>query len=45
MAGKSGLIHVEEGPIGATLLRFALPVLASQLLQELYNVADCMVVG
>ena len=40
-----GLMHVEEGPIGATLLRFALPVLVSQLLQELYNVADCVVAG
>lgn len=39
------LVHVEKGPIGRTLLAFALPVLLSQLLQELYNVTDCMVVG
>ncbi len=38
-------VHVENGPIGRTLLLFALPVLASQLLQELYNVTDCMIVG
>ncbi|MBQ9155898.1 MAG: MATE family efflux transporter [Eubacterium sp.] len=37
--------HVEKGPIGKTLLRFAIPVLLSQLLQELYNIADCMVLG
>ncbi len=42
---RSGTVHVEDGPIGSTLLAFALPVLASQLLQELYNVADCMVIG
>lgn len=38
-------IHVENGPIGKTLLHFALPVLLSQLLQEFYNIADCAVVG
>ena len=38
-------IHVDEGPIGKTLLAFALPVLAAQLLQELYNTADCAVLG
>ena len=38
-------IHVDEGPIGKTLLAFALPVLAVQLLQELYNTADCAVLG
>ena len=41
----TGVVHVEEGPIGRTLLYFALPVLLSQLLQEFYNVADCMVLG
>ena len=45
MDNNSGLMHMEEGDIGPTLLRFALPVLLSQVLQELYNVADCMVVG
>lgn len=38
-------IHMEKGPIGKTLLRFTAPVLLSQILQQLYNVADCMVVG
>lgn len=36
---------MEQGPIGRTLLLFTLPVLLSQILQQLYNVADCMVVG
>ena len=36
-------IHVDSGPIGKTLLAFALPVLAAQVLQELYNAADCAV--
>ncbi len=39
------VVHVEKGPIGKMLLCFAIPVLLSQLLQELYNVADCMVLG
>lgn len=39
------VIHVDEGPIGKTLLAFALPVLATQVLQELYNAADCAVLG
>ena len=38
-------VHVDEGPIGKTLLAFALPVLVTQLLQELYNAADCAVLG
>ncbi|MCR5174226.1 MAG: MATE family efflux transporter [Oscillospiraceae bacterium] len=37
--------HVDSGPIGRTLLSFALPVLMTQLLQELYNAADCAVLG
>lgn len=38
-------IHMEKGPIGKTLLLFTLPVLLSQLLQQLYSMVDCMVVG
>ena len=38
-------VRVDEGPIGKTLLAFALPVLVTQLLQELYNAADCAVLG
>lgn len=42
---RAGELHVETGPIGRVLFSFAVPVLAGQLLQELYNVTDCMVVG
>ncbi len=45
MNGDHGLTHVENGPIGSTLARFALPVLLSQVLQELYSAVDCMAVG
>lgn len=37
--------HVTEGPIAPVLFSYALPVLVLQLLQELYNITDCMVVG
>ena len=39
------LVHADSGPIGRTLFAFALPVLLSQLLQELYNACDCAVLG
>ena len=39
------VVHMDRGPIGKALLTFALPVLATQLLQELYNAADCAVLG
>ncbi len=42
---KCEVVHVDQGPIGCTLLHFAVPVLISQLLQEFYNIADCAVVG
>ena len=34
-----------EGPITPTLLRFALPMMAGNLLQQLYNIADTLIVG
>lgn len=36
---------MDQGPIGRTLLLFTVPVLLSQILQQLYSIADCMVVG
>ena len=42
---KTSTLHVETGPIGRTLLAFAIPVIVSQLLQEFYNIADCAVIG
>lgn len=38
-------IHMEQGPIGRTLLLFAIPILLSQILQQMYSIADCMIVG
>lgn len=34
-----------EGPITGNLLRFALPLMVGNLLQQLYNVCDTWVVG
>ena len=34
-----------EGSITGRLLRFALPLMAGNLLQQLYNVADTLIVG
>ena len=42
---KSAEVHMEEGNIATTLLWFTLPVLVSQILQQLYSMADCMIVG
>ena len=33
------------GPIGRSLIRFALPMIAGNLLQQLYNIADTLIVG
>lgn len=34
-----------QGPITPALLRFALPMMAGNLLQQLYNIADTLIVG
>ena len=34
-----------SGPITSTLLRFALPMMLGDLLQQLYNIADTLIVG
>lgn len=34
-----------KGPITRTLLRFSLPMMAGNLLQQMYNVADTLIVG
>lgn len=44
MMSKKPLV-LTEGPIGTTLLRFALPFLLSSLLQALYGAVDLFVVG
>lgn len=38
-------VHMETGPISKTLLAFTWPVLLCQLLQQLYNITDCVIVG
>lgn len=37
--------HFEKGPIVRTLLYFTAPILLSQLLQQVYNITDCIIVG
>ena len=34
-----------QGPITATMLRFALPMILGNLLQQFYNIADTLIVG
>ena len=41
---KNAEVHMEQGPIGRTLLMFAAPILLSQILQQMYSIADCMIV-
>ena len=42
---KTGEMLMDSGSIHKTLLIYALPVLLMQLLQQLYNIADCVVIG
>ncbi len=42
---KTGEVLMDSGSIHRTLLAYALPVLVMQLLQQLYNIADCAVIG
>lgn len=34
-----------NGPITRTMLRFALPMILGNLLQQVYNIADTLIVG
>ena len=42
-AGKS--IDLTEGPVASSIWLFALPLIAGNLLQQFYNVADTLIVG
>ena len=42
---QTGEVLMSSGSIHRTLLMYALPVLIMQLLQQLYNIADCAVIG
>ena len=45
MAGHSNEMDMTEGNIRVQLLRLTVPVLLSQILQQLYNVADTSIIG
>lgn len=38
-------IHLTQGPILRSLIRFALPMMAGNLLQQIYNLVDTLIVG
>lgn len=40
-----GAVHVDEGSLGKILFDYTWPIFLSKIIQELYNVADCAVVG
>lgn len=40
-----GTAALLEGPVGRGLLRFVLPILAGNILQQLYNSIDAMIIG
>ena len=45
MAARSRVANLTEGTIWKELVLFALPLMASNLFQQLYNTADSLVVG
>ena len=45
IAAKSNKIDMTEGPILSKMLRFALPLMLSSVLQLMFNAADIIVVG
>ena len=44
-ASKKYEIDMCNGPLGSSMMRFALPLMATALLQQMYNAADMVVVG
>ena len=38
-------LDLTEGPITSKLLKFAFPLMIGNLLQQLYNIADTLIVG
>lgn len=45
MASRTASINMTEGALGRNILRFAIPVMLTGILQLLYNAADLVVVG
>lgn len=39
------MTSLTDGPVGGRLLRFVLPILAGNILQQLYNSIDAMIIG
>ncbi|HIZ61188.1 MAG TPA: oligosaccharide flippase family protein, partial [Candidatus Gemmiger avistercoris] len=37
--------ELTQGPVMATMLRFAIPMILGDLLQQCYNIADTLIVG
>lgn len=44
-AGKENRINMTEGPLFVGIIKFILPLIATNLLQQFYHAADIMVVG
>ena len=38
-------LDLTRGPIGTTMIRFALPMIGGNILQQVYNIADTLIVG
>lgn len=38
-------LNLTEGPIWQKLIRFSLPMIAGNLLQQIYNIVDTLIVG
>lgn len=47
MKGRKSIMqkNLTQGPVAKTLILFALPMIAGNLLQQLYNIADTLIVG
>ena len=45
MQGMSMYRDLTKGPIARGLVLFSLPIMAGSLLQQLYNIADTLIVG
>ena len=43
--GGKWMTALIDGPVGRSLLRFVLPILAGNILQQLYNSIDAMIIG
>ena len=42
---KKTAIHLTDGPILRSIITFAIPMIISNIFQQLYNTADIMIVG